>query len=206
MGDILGGVFGGGKQTEQTTKPDPQAEAANRLKLQQLQKLFGVSGMSDFARSNTGDFTPSKATQDIINRATGKSNMMTLSDYISLALDEGKGYISKVATPEIMSQLSLQGMDRSGAVPEAIAKATAGVAMPFISTIPSFQNASSQQAQALAGLSDMPRALRAEDFMRRQGVVQTGFTGIPFSPGSTTKGGESSLPLFNMFGMGGSIA
>lgn len=205
MGDILSGVFGGGKQTNQETQATAETRQLNRLKLQELRKLFGVSDMADYASPNTKDFTLAPRTERLINRAVSGDNMMSLADYMTAGLDEGKGYISKVATPDIMSQLALQGMERSGAAPEAIAKATAGIAMPFLTSIPSFMGANVAQTQAFAGLSDMPRQLRAEDFLRRQGVVGTGFTGIPFAPTSKTEGGESSLPLWNMFGMGGSI-
>lgn len=202
MGDILGAAFGGGKNTDQKTTPDANARALNKLKLAQFRKLFAGSDMGEFARPNTEDFTLSRRTNDIINSATGPENMMSLQDYLDQGLDEGKGFINKVATPEIMAQLGLQGMSRSGAAPEAIAKATAGIAMPFLSSIPGFMSASTQQATGLAGLSDMPRALRAEDFMRRQGILQTGMTGLPFAPGSKTIGNENSLPMFHMFGTG----
>ncbi len=205
MGDILTGIIGGGQQTNQTTRPDATSRALNQMNLQELRQLFKTGDMADFARPNTDDFTLSGRTQALINRATDPSNLMSLDQYMRHGLDEGRGYIRKVATPEIMSALTLQGMERSGAVPESIAKATAGIALPFLTSIPSFQAGSAQTASALAGLSDMPRALRASDFLRRQGIVQTGFTDIPFVPGSSSTGGTSSLPLGNLFGMGGSL-
>jgi hypothetical protein len=205
MGDILGRVFGGGKQTNQTTTPDENAAALNELKRKELEKLFAAGDMASFARANRADYTLSPKTAALIDKYTNTDNLLSLQDYIKMGLDEGKGYINKVATPEIQSMLALQGMGRSGALPESIAKATAGIALPFLTSLPSFMTGSAQQAQTMAGLSDMPRVLRAEDFNRRQGVVQTGFTGIPFAPGSSTKGGESQLPLFNLFGFGGSV-
>ncbi len=54
-------------------------------------------------------------------------------------------------------------------------------------------------------MSMLPQQLKQQDFMRQQGVVTTGLTGIPFAPGATTEGGTSSMPLWNMFGMGGGI-
>lgn len=206
MGDILGGVFGGGEQKEQETKPTAEARQANKLKLAELRRIYG-SGVSlaDFTGKQRQNYTVSRDTQRLIDKATNPSNMMSLDEYLKRGTDAGKGYMSKIASPEIMAQLSLQGMERSGAAPEALAKASAGMALPFLGSIPSFMTGSAQQAQTLAGLNDMPRQLRVEDSMRRQGLMTTAFTGIPFSPGSQTQGGTSSLPLFNMFGMGGSL-
>lgn len=205
MGDILSGVFGGGKQTSQETTATAETRQLNKMQLQQLNKLFSVADMSDFAKPNPKDYTVSKQTQGLIDNATSSDNMMSLEDYMQAGLDEGKGYINKVATPDIMSQLTLQGMERSGAAPEAIAKATAGIALPFLTSMPNMIGANTMQAQGLAQLSDLPRQLRAQDSLRQQGVVTTGFTGIPFAPTSRTEGGENSLPLWNMFGMGGSL-
>jgi hypothetical protein len=202
MGDILGGIFGSGKNMEQETEATAETAALNKVKLQQLRKLFKVSDMADYASPNAKDFTLSDNTQALIDKATDPAALMSIDDYMKAGLEEGSNYINKVATPEIMSTLALQGMERSGAAPEAIGKATAGIALPFLQSLPGFMQASTGQAAGLASLSDMPRQLRAEDYLRRQGVVQTGLTQIPFSPTSRTEGGENSLPLFHMFGMG----
>jgi hypothetical protein len=102
-----------------------------------------------------------------------------------------------------MSAANLQGLEGGGFVPESISKATAEIGLPFTTSIPSFLGAQQQQVQGMLGLSDFPRQLREQDYLRRQGVVTTGFTCIPYSPGMTQKSYEGSMPLFNFFGMGG---
>lgn len=207
MGSILGGVFGGGQQQEQKTEIDPITQEMNRMRRDQLANLFGVSSVAEFANKGKYDdlYTPSKKTSGLIKQLTQNDNLMTLDEYMKLGLDEGSNFISQVATPEIMSAANLQGLEGSGMVPEAIAKATAGIAMPFLSSIPGFQAGQAQHGAALLGFSDLPRQMQTENLLRRQGVVTSGLTGIPFAPSSETKGGTSSLPLFNLFGMGGKM-
>jgi hypothetical protein len=53
---------------------------------------------------------------------------------------------------------------------------------------------------ALQPLADFPRALQEADYLRRQGLFQTVYTGIPFSPGSTTAGGTSTGNIFDQLG------
>lgn len=177
----------------------------NQLRYEQLRGLFNKQSLMNFAKAKPGLYSLSDKSKDLLNKFTGNDNLMSLQDYLDLGLNEGSNYISKVATPEILSTMALQGMADSSAVPEAISKGTASIALPFLQSIPGFMGASAQQNQALLGMSDMPRQLREQDYLRRQGVVTTGLTGIPYTPAISTKGGESSLPLFNMFGMGGSI-
>ena len=59
-----------------------------------------------------------------------------------------------------------------------------------------------QRAATLFPLADYSRALQEQDVLRQQGVVTTGLTGLPFTPGSSTTGRQSSQPLFNFFGQG----
>lgn len=204
MGDILGSVLGSGSQQDQTTRPDKQSRAANAITIKQLRKLFQVSDLADFAR-DSGYGELSNESLAMIKSMTGDSNRMTLDEYVKMGMDEGKSYMSEIATPEISSALAMQGMERGGALPEALAKGAASTSLQFMSTIPGFQSANSQANQAMFNLSDAPRQTGLNEYLRRQGVVMSGFTGIPFTPGSSTTGGTSSLPLFNMFGMGGSM-
>jgi hypothetical protein len=53
---------------------------------------------------------------------------------------------------------------------------------------------------AAAPLADYQRALREADYLRRQGLFQTVYTGIPFSPGSTTAQTSETGNLFNQLG------
>lgn len=204
MGDILGSVFGSGQQQDQRTTPDRQGRLANQMKVNQLQQLFRVSDLADYAK-NSGYGKLSADSLALIDNATGAKNRMTLDEYMKLGMDEGKSYMSQIAMPEISSALAMQGMERGGALPEALAKGAASTGLQFMSTIPNFQSANTAANQTMFQLSDAPRQAGLNEYMRRQGVVMSGFTGIPFSPGSSTVGGTSSLPLFNMFGMGGSM-
>jgi len=53
---------------------------------------------------------------------------------------------------------------------------------------------------ALQPLADYPRQLREADYLRRQGLFTTAFTGIPYSPGSTTYGGSATGNIFDQLG------
>jgi len=60
-----------------------------------------------------------------------------------------------------------------------------------------------QQAQYLSGLqgiADFPRQLREADYLRRQGLFTTAYTGIPYTPGSTTFGGTATGNIFDQLG------
>ena len=158
MGDILGSVFGGAKNTSQDTTPDPISQQLNQMRLQQLQQLFGVSAYSDFARSNPNNaYTPSPAVADLYRTATVEpdlSNLMSLADYTNrgtgelksyddlakgqlndyhkLGMDAVSNYISQIAKPQIMSTMVQQGLEGGGAVDEALAKGTAEIGLPFV--------------------------------------------------------------------------
>lgn len=204
MGDIISGIFGGGGKTTQTTTPDATSQALNTLRLQELSSIFSGTPSSTFAGPQSDLFTVSPQTQRLIDYATNIDNgsLLNIKDYLNLGLDQSKGFISQVATPQILSTAALQGLESGGFVPESIAKATSQIALPFLQSLPSATQGFASGAQQLLQLSDYPRALREEDFLRRQGFITSGLTGIPFSPGSTTKGRQSSQPLFNFFGQG----
>lgn len=252
MGDVLSGIFGSGGKTTGTTTPDPTAQALNKLRLEQLQGLFANAGIGGFAQPNAA-YTPSAGVSDLygtvalsdvspitgavgsaLNAPVDRSNLMSLQDYINLGMDTSRGYISQIATPQIMSMMALQGLEGGGAVPEAIAKATAGIGLPFVQSLPGASETlsllpgrqdllRSQNAGTLAGMlnpytqrdvglaqragglfnfADYGRQLQEQDLLRQQGVVTTGLTGLPFTPGSSTEGKKSSQPLFNFFGQG----
>jgi hypothetical protein len=219
MGDVLTGVFGGGQQTNQTTKPDATAGALNQLRLDQTRDLFSQYGFGSFIGPDATAYQPTLQGQAIsaeVSNPPDLSNLLSLDDYIKLGLDQAQNYITQIATPEILSNAALQGLDRGGAVPAAIAKATAQVGLPFVQGLPAASTAltlapqqaallKSQNAQTQLPIADYQRTLQEADLNRRQGILNTAYTGLPFTPGSTTKGGTSSLPLFNLFGFGGSI-
>ena len=205
MGSVITAGLGGGEQTGSTVKPDAEATALNKIKREQLEKLFEQQSLASFAKDRPELYQLSDRSNTLLRNMTGAGNRMSLDEYMQLGLDSGKSYLSQVATPEIMNTLALQGQARSGAAPEAIAKATAGIALPFLESIPAFQQANTQSNATLLNMSDIPRQLKAQDYARQQGVVTSGFTGIPFHPGSLTTGEKSSLPLANLFGFGGSL-
>lgn len=234
MGDILSSIFGGGEQTNQTTTPDVNASALNKLKLGQLSGLFSLGNFGEFQGYNPNNaFKPSDQTSNLINSslasygsdpgAADLSDLLSLDDYINLGLSQAENYITQIAKPEILQSAALQGLEGGGYVPEALAKATAGVGLPFVQGLPAASSALTlarpqanlinQQARAtgiqgstsLLPFSDFGRSLEESDINRRQGILTTGLTGIPFSPGSKVTGGTQALPLFNLFGFGGKV-
>lgn len=223
MGGVLTSIFGGGQQQDQTVTPDPTQQELNQIRLDQLSQLFDNFSFSQFAGPNEDISTLDPDSQNIISDIPGNIDRVTdyadnvelldINDYLNLGLDESSNFISEVATPQILSSAALQGQESSGAVSESIAKATAGIALPFLSTLPGAQSQFTQTGANIAGLpgsfstsllpfADQPRQLRQEDFLRQQGIVQTGLTGLPFQPGSQTEGGTASLPFFNLLGAG----
>lgn len=81
-------------------------------------------------------------------------------------LNQTGNYISQIATPQIKQALALQGLEGGGALPEAIAKATASIGLPYAqSLIPmmqqylqgqqGIQQAGQQQQASLYG-TDIP--------------------------------------------------
>ena len=230
MGD-LGTLFGSGQRQSQTTTPDANAQALNFLRKDQLQYLFGQSPYASFAGANPGGaYVPGQGTLDLIQGATGEyaagggpadtSDLLSLDEYIKLGLDQAQNYITQIASPEILSQAALSGLESGGAPQEALAKATAQIGLPFVQGLPQAsstltltpQQANLTKAQAgatrtgqatsLFPLADFGRSLQAEDVNRRQGILTSGLTGLPFSPGQSTKGSTNQQPLFNFFGQG----
>ena len=57
-----------------------------------------------------------------------------------------------------------------------------------------------ENMNALAPLADYPRLLSEADYLRRQGLATSVYTGIPFSPGTTTKQTSSTGNLFDQLG------
>lgn len=52
----------------------------------------------------------------------------------------------------------------------------------------------------LQGIADFPRQLKEADYLRRQGLFTTAYTGIPYTPGSTTFGGTATGNIFDQLG------
>lgn len=216
MGSALSGIFGGGQEqsTEQTL--DPTTQALNRMRLGQLQGLFGETPLSNYGQPQPDIFTASPAVNDLFqqaNAAPDLSNLMSLQQYIQMGLDEGSNFISQVATPEIMQQAALQGLEGGGYVPEAIARATAGIAMPFLQNLPGasatltetparVRGLNAQTASTLMPLADYQGGLNRLDFGRQQSVALAGLTGIPYQASVNTTQDQSQQPFFNFFGQG----
>jgi hypothetical protein len=219
MGDILAGIFGGGSRTTEDTKPDPVSQELNALRRDQLAQLFRIGAQySDFAPPGSGGdaYTPSPDVKTLFDDARSTEafpDLMSFDEYLGLGLDQTKNYISQIATPEIKSNAALAGLDSGGIVPEAIAKATAQIGLPFVQSLPGASTAltmapfqakalKAQTAATLFPMADYGRGLKESDLLRRQGVVTTGLTGIPYTPGQSTAQRQSSQPLFNLFGQG----
>lgn len=158
MGDILGSVFGGARNTSQDVTPDPISQRLNQMRLDQLSQLFAVSPYSDFAGSNPKSaYTPSPAVADLYRTATDVpdlSNLISLADYSNrgaaelrsyddlasgqlndyhkMGMDAISNYIAQIAKPQIMSTMVQQGLEGGGAVDEALAKGTAEIGLPFV--------------------------------------------------------------------------
>lgn len=217
MGDALTAVFGGGSDTTTDTTVDPTSKALNELRKQQLQSLFAnPTAFSSYAQPRPDVYTGSPAVDQLFTTATATpdtSNLLSLDDYTKMGLDAVKGYINQVATPTIMQQATLQGLEGGGYVPEAIAKATAQYGLPFIQTLPQASNtlsltipqtrlANAQSASTLFPLADYNRSLQERDLLRQQGVVTTGLTGLPYTPSTSSDISKSSQPFFDFFGQG----
>lgn len=240
MGDVLSGVFGGGGTQSSNTTVDPTTQSLNALRLQQLSTLFNDTPgkVAGFAEPAPSVYTGSPAVDNLFTTAQQPSpnvpttpvnydNLMSLQDYINLGLSQTGNYISKVATPQILQTAALQGLEGGGYVPEAIAKATAQYALPFVQGLPSASatllNAGPQaeatragsfltsaqtgltnanRASTLLPLADYQRSLNEKDLLRQQGVVTTGLTGLPYTPSTATDTSKNQQPLFNFFGQG----
>lgn len=216
MGDVLGGIFGsGGKQTTDNTI-DPQSLEANKLRVAELQNYFSVSPYNSFAGPKADIYTGAPAVDALFSSAqqgADRSNLMSFDDYLKLGLDEGSNYINQVAKPEIMQTAALQGLDRGGFVADAVARATAGIALPFLQTLPGASETltlagpkadvlGAQRATSLFPLADYSRGLKEADLTRQQGLATAALTGIPFTPVTDSTAKKSSQPLFNFFGQG----
>lgn len=59
-----------------------------------------------------------------------------------------------------------------------------------------------QRANTLFGIADQDRGLEEQDYLRRMGLATTAYTGLPYTPGSSQTGRQSTQPLFNWFGQG----
>jgi len=352
MGDIIGGIFGGGSRTSQDVKLDPTTAALNRMRLAQASSLFGQSPLAEFGGTSGSAYQPDPRVNDLYNQAfgagsspfdlvgyeqrgmdrglfnegldVGKGNInqalgnvaanygnaagTTLDSYnnaigaagqaygqgmvnnqamldraLGYGTDAASNYINKIATPQLLQQATLQGLEGGGAVPASIAKATAdiglqwlqpllqqgmgiqgqlaqgyggdvanlsganaaaqaqlggqntalqsglfgdyansvqqaygnrqGLETQFMSTLPGAYGTSitapaqarslaAQGAATLFPLADYSRGLREQDLLRRQGLATTAFTGLPYTPATSTSQRQSTQPLWNFFGQG----
>lgn len=175
------------------------------------------------------------------------SNQADFEQMYNLGMNPVANYIHEIATPEIMQSGVLQGQERSGAMPAAIAKATAQAGLPLVQglmgqylsnqagvnqadmaqqanltnnlfgtragfwaglpgaaqTLEQSSLIPVQRATALFPLADYSRQLKEQDLLRRQGLVQTAFTGLPYTPSTTTEQSQRQKSLFENLGATG---
>jgi len=211
------------------------------------------------------------------------NNQAMLQQALGYGTDAASNYINRIATPQLMQQATLQGLEGGGAVPASIAKATAdiglqwlqpllqqglgiqgqlaqgygsdvsnlsganaaaqaqlggqntalqsgmfgdysnavnaaygnrqGLESQFMSTLPGAYGTSitapaqarslaAQGAATLFPLADYGRGLQEQDLLRRQGLATTAYTGLPYTPATSTNQRQSQQPLWNFFGQG----
>jgi hypothetical protein len=253
MGDILGGVFGGGQRTTQETQVDPTTQALNRMRYDQLSRVFGAAQPDVYGGGPTGAYTPSPQVSDLYNFAMtsspGSQDYLTMPQYqqagqaaIGDVMNQGLGtaastaqaaqagdwsaygtalgglegstnaalagteanrqaalaqreadyargmgnitdtsrnYINRIATPQLQQQMALQGMEGSGALPTAIAQATAQYAGPMVQQLMSEymnQGMSAQQAAASAQAAIGQQAMQTGAGLGGQYMGQVGQT------------------------------
>jgi hypothetical protein len=202
MGDVLSGVFGGGGTQKTDNTIDPQSQEANKLRVNQLQGLFGEAPLSEFAAPRPDIYTGAPAVDSLFSTANAQNqaavntagssfnpysmihtdpsqpannydNLMNLDQYIALGLNQSGNYINQIAKPEILQTAALQGLEGGGFVADAIARATAGVALPFIQGLP---GASTSLTLAKPQAEATRAGTALTDAQRRLTGAQTGST------------------------------
>jgi len=215
VGDALSSVFGSGSKTDTSTEATGSSKELNDLRLKQLNDLFSTGSLSSYAtdKKDTGAYTTTAATDKLLSDAskTDTSNLMSLDDYKKAGYGAAADYVNRISTPAINSAAALQGLEGGGAVQEAIANASAKEGLDFVKTLPQASKdltlagpqaklLNAESAAALFPLADQPRSLAEKNLLRQQGVLETGLTGLPFTPSTTGTNDKSSQPLFNWFG------
>lgn len=213
----MSNIFGGGQQGTTSSEATGASSDLNNLRLQQLQQLFNTNNLSNFATdmSGTGAYDQSPAVANLMQGINNPdlSNLMSFNDYKDLGLNASSNYINKIAAPQINSTMALQGLEGGGAAPEAIANATAQYALPFIQSLPGASEQltlagpraralNAQTASSMFPIADQPRALAERNLLRQQGVMETGLTGLPFTPSTSGTSDTNKQPFFNWFGQG----
>ena len=129
--------------------------------------------------------------QSEVNRSRGLGQAQSdLASSIGLqelgrtrALDLGTratgGYIDTIATPRINQALALQGLESGGAVPAAIARATAETAIPFLQAIEQLYG--SNVAQLLA------------QYMQQTGAIGTNTQNVQAGIGTNTQNVQAGI-------------
>jgi hypothetical protein len=204
MADILTAITGGGsrqKQGEQTL-PDPVAQSMNQMRFDQLRTMFERGGgapafagaMPDIF-SMTGD--ESRFRGQAMNQAgtPGMGTQDWLTSSMQMVSPAAGSLLSNITAPAIQNQMSLAGLGRSGAGTEALARAGMEMALPMAMQLSqqmpqadiALRGANLDRMMTGMNLGAIPRQLAQEDILRRQGLMTTGLTGIPFTPGSSSK-------------------
>lgn len=217
VGDALTSIFGGGSNTDTSSTATGSSKELDDLRTGILKDLFKDNTLSSYAgsKTDTGAYTPTAATDKLVTDAnnTDTSNLMSLDDYKKAGYGAAADYVNRISTPAINSAAALQGLESGGATQEAIANASAKEGLDFVKTLPQASKdltlagpqaklLNSESAAALFPLTDQSRSLEEKDLLRQQGVLETGLTGLPFTPSTTGTSDKSSQPLFNWFGQG----
>lgn len=105
-------------------------------------------------------------------------------------LDASRNYISQIATPQIQSAMALQGLEQGGAVPAAIARATAESIMPYM------QGLNQQFMAEQSGLSQANIANTQQSSLARlatEAQLQSQFNAGQQAAGQQYAGGRANV-------------
>ena len=217
MGDVGTSIFGSGSATDTTSEPTGESKELNELRLAQLKELFSTGSLSSYAtdKTETGAYSTTPAVDALLADAsdTDLSNLMSLDEYKEAGYGATADYVNRISKPAINQAAALQGLESSGATQEAIANASAKENLDFVKTLPAASESltlagpkakllDAETAAALYPLADQPRSLKEKNLLRQQGLLETGLTGLPFTPGTAGTSDKNTQPLFNWFGQG----
>lgn len=141
-------------------------------------------GDYDLARSiaqSRSDYTRSASVAGSMQQRAEAANAANLLQSLGVqeaararALGTGEGaisdYITRIATPRLKQELALQGLESGGAVPTAIARASAEQAVPFLQAIEQLYG--TNVAQQLAQYMSVQGTLGQQGLTTQAGIAQ----------------------------------
>jgi len=163
--------------------------AGNRQLGGQLMGLQAQAGNT--YQNNVAQLAQALMTNDISLEQAGISAQSTLGQQLiqaqnALRLQQQEGGVSLANTYNPLAAGFAQSLPGTSAQ---------------LSMLPGqMQALNANTATALFPLTDFSRQLRESDLMRRQGFATSIYTGIPFSPGSTTSGKSGTGNMFDQLG------